>query len=160
MGCTSNSSPCYYADDIRAMTHVFYAFLTLDKTPNPDSPRVATWDGQGIYESMTQADVLEVMKKTDPAWQNNYNWQRVKIVALMDACRQNGTKFIWSIGGWSDLTETLRDDQIDAFVGKVVALLKVGGDGVDFDWEHLSQDAALKIQQTEALATVMTRLRQ
>ena len=79
---------------------------------------------------------------------------------MMEACRQNGTKFIWSTGGWSDLTQTLRDDQIDTFVGKAVALLKVGGDGIDFDWEHLSNNPAQKLQQAKALATLMNRLRQ
>ena len=69
MRCEDYASTCYYDDDIRAMTHMFYSFLTLDKTPNPDMPRPANWDGQAIYESMTQADVLEVMRGP-----GEYNW--------------------------------------------------------------------------------------
>ena len=68
------SDPNYYIDDFRANTHIFYSFLTLAKTPNPDAPQAAYWDGIALYESMTQADVLEVMKFTDPAWKNDYNW--------------------------------------------------------------------------------------
>jgi len=45
MRCEDYASTCYYDDDIRAMTHMFYSFLTLDKTPNPDMPRPANWDG-------------------------------------------------------------------------------------------------------------------
>lgn len=80
------------------MSHVFYSFLALDSNPDPDHPHVAGWDGKAIYDTMTAADVLEVMQ------QRTYNWQRVKIEAMMQACKANGTKFIWAVGGWSDLT--------------------------------------------------------
>jgi hypothetical protein len=33
----------------------------------------------------------------------------------MDETHANGSKFVWSIGGWSDCTETLDDADIDAF---------------------------------------------
>ena len=49
-----------------------------------------------------------------------------------------GGKFIWAIGGHSDLTKTLERDQIPSFVEKCVDLLRIAGDGIDFDWEHLS----------------------
>lgn len=57
---------------------------------------------------------------------------------MIEACKKSGSKFIWSTGGWSDITMTLRPDQVDSFVDKVVELLRIGGDGIDFDWEHLS----------------------
>lgn len=78
---------------------------------------------------------------------------------MWEACKRNNQKFIWAIGGWSDLTETIRMDQVDLFVSKIIAMLRLGGDGVDFDWEHLGQDLALKDQQTKTIATVLNRLR-
>ena len=47
------SDPYYYMDDFKANTHIFYSFLTLHKTPNPDDPKSEVWDGKAIYESMT-----------------------------------------------------------------------------------------------------------
>jgi len=68
---------------------------------------------------------------------------------------------MWAIGGWSDLQRTLTDAQIPAFTDKVVELLKYGGDGVDFDWEHLSTGAtaALKTQQRAVLGKTIKALR-
>lgn len=50
-------------------------------------------------------------------------------------------------------------DQVDSFVAKAVAMLKIGGDGIDLDWEHLGQDLSIKAQQTKTTATVLNRLR-
>jgi len=123
--------------DIRAHTHVFYSFLTLDQHPNPGKPNVANWDGLAIYDSMTAADIMDVLNTTSPNAPDN-NWMRVRIEALIEACKQTQTKFIWSVGGWSDMTETLLPEQVDSFVSKAVALLEKYGDGMDFDWEHFS----------------------
>ena len=135
---TNDALPSYYANDIAPFTHVMYAFLTLSANPNPWDPVVGQWDGKALYENMTAADITKVMPITDPTWANPYDWQRKKIQALMDATHAVGGKFIWSIGGWSDLTQTIAADQVDAFVDHVVKLLKISGDGVDLDWEHLS----------------------
>ena len=159
-GSTSAHDPAYYRNDIKPYTHVLYSFLTLAKSPNPDNPAQAYWDGHAIYESMTQADVIDVMTTTDPAWQNPYNWQKLKVDALITAVHNNNGKFIWAIGGWSNLTKTIKPGQIDAFVNKVVELLKLSGDGVDFDWEHLSQDQAITKQQLDTLAETLLKLRQ
>lgn len=70
----SVADPNYYKDDFKAMTHIFYSFLTLAKVPNPDEPQKAGWDGLAIYESMTQANIMDVMKITNPPWANDYNW--------------------------------------------------------------------------------------
>jgi hypothetical protein len=43
------------------------------------------------------------------------------------------------VAGWSDLCRTISDEQIPLFASKCVELLTIcGGDGVDLDWEHLS----------------------
>ena len=142
---------------------VYYAFLTLVQRPNPLSPPQAQWDGSAIYESMTTADVMEVMEMTDPAWENPHNWQRVKIQDAIDKCKAGRALFMWAIGGWSDFTKTISDEQIPLFVEKVVQLLRLGGDGVDFDWEHLSQykhsDEALFRQQRAVVGKTISALR-
>lgn len=159
-GNGSKDDASYYCNDIANMTHVFYSFLTLDKTPNPDRPATKHWDGQAIYESMTADNVITVMTKTDPAWENPDEWQRTKIAALIDATHNNQAKFIWSVGGWSDLTQTLQETQINTFVHKCTALLKLAGDGINFDWEHLSDDPSLAQSQRATMGKMMLALRQ
>jgi len=66
--------------------------------------------------------------------------------ALLQHVADNGKKWIWAIGGWSDLTKTIRMDQIDTFVEKCVELLQFTGDGIDFDWEHLAADSSIKAE--------------
>ncbi len=160
-GSGTSADPSYYANDLEHFNHVYYSFLTLARTPNPDNPPVARWDGQAIYESMTAADVITVMTVTDPVWANPYEWQRVKIQALIDACRAQGKKFIWAVGGWSDLTLTITDGQIPALVDYLVRLLQLSGDGVDFDWEHLStaSDPGVRNQQRRVLGKIFAALR-
>jgi GH18 family chitinase len=138
---------------------VMYSFLTLDSNPNPDSPQEKGWDGVALYETMTLADVNDVIKNVEPAWDNPHNWQKIKIDALQNAVKINGGKFIWAIGGWSDLTKTISKEQIPMFVEKVVTLLKSSGDGVDFDWEHIGQDSNIKQEQLETFAETLLQLR-
>ena len=158
-GSSSASTPEYYKNDINNFNHVYYSFLTLDKSPNAETPGKKQWDAKSIYESMTGADVISVMTKTDPAWQNQNEWQRVKIQALIDECHAQNKKFIWAIGGWSDLTKTISDEQIPAFVNYCVNLLEVSGDGIDFDWEHLSDNPEISRQQRQILGKILPTLR-
>jgi len=162
-GGGGSSSPSYYSNDIASCNHVLYSFICLDQHPNPDFPATKYWNGKALYESMTAADVIVVMTETDPHWENPYEWQRTKVAALIDSVHQNNGKFIWAIGGWSDLTKTLHEDQIPTFVDKCIELLKLGngtlGDGIDFDWEHLSEDASIKDEQRMLLAKTMLALR-
>ena len=74
----------------------------------------------------------------------NYNWQKVRIVGQIDAMKNDNGKFIWAIGGYSDLKHAVKRADVDKFVDKVVELLKIDGDGVDFDWEHMGDDPELK----------------
>lgn len=140
---------------------VYYAFLTLDSRPNPDMPQDKNWDGKAIYETMTLAPIMDVITKTDPLWNNQYEWQRAKMQKVIDDVRAANHRFIWAIGGWSDLTKTITDAQISEFVDQVVTLLKYEGDGVDFDWEHLSasSDASVKTQQRAIVGKTIKALR-
>lgn len=141
---------------------VYYAFLTLDNGPNPDTPNEKQWDGSAIYETMTLAPIMDVISQTDPLWDNSFEWQRSKMQTVIDDVHGNGKKFVWAIGGWSDLTKTIADDQIQTFVDQVVTLLKYAGDGIDFDWEHLSTgtDSATVQQQRAIVGKTVSALRQ
>ena len=82
----------------------------------------------------------------------------------MNYAAQNGKKFIWAFGGWSDLTKTISDDQVGPLVDMLVTLLeRHGGDGIDFDWEHLSKykdaDPALHAQQRRIVGKVIVALK-
>ena len=142
---------------------VYYSFLTLNQRPNPDAPAPIFWNGEAIYESSCAADVLEVMTKTEPAWENPNEWARAKIQPAIDSCRESGVPFMWGIGGWSDLTKTITDAQIPKFVEMCVKLLRLGGDGIDFDWEHLSNfkdaDPQLFRQQRAIVGKTISALR-
>jgi endo-chitodextinase len=152
---TDVGSPEYYKTDLNNFNHIYYSFLTLAKTPNPDTPADASWDGTALYESMTQADIMDVLKVGD--W--TYNWQGQKIRAMLKYSKEKNKKFIWAIGGWSDLKRTLNDDQVPLFVNKCVELLANAGDGIDFDWEHLSTNKGDITQQRRVLGKIIPRLR-
>ena len=109
---------------------LLYSFVTLATLPDPYHPPEVGWDGNHVTETMTLADVLAVM--ADGGWSNPHDWQRQKIVAMMDYCAERHKKFLWAFGGWSDLTKTVSDDQVERLVDQLVALLSVGGDGIDF----------------------------
>ena len=99
-----------------AYTALFYSFLTLDKTPNPDSPRDVQWDtnAQFLYDTMTLANIIDVMGDSEVG--SPYNWQYKKIKGLMDYCAAEGKRFIWALGGWSDLKRMCRDLSISPFL--------------------------------------------
>ena len=62
-GPGTNSDVSFYRNDIDDFTHILYSFLTLSSEPNPDSPPVANWDGNALYETMTLLDISDVMAK-------------------------------------------------------------------------------------------------
>jgi len=136
-GSGSTSDPSYYENDFKNLDSVYYAFLTLDGSPDPDAPHEIYWDESCIYDVETKdcatQDLIWPAK-----WPNPDAWNGVKINAMYDQCHNNGKKWIWSIGGASDLKFGVKDDQIAAFVDKVKFILSKAGDGVDLDFEHMS----------------------
>ena len=147
-----------YRRDFENFTHVCYAFLTIAAKTCPEVPPVAQWDGRCVYESYSGMSITDVMDTSNAVT----SFQRVKIQAMLKAAQASGKKFIWSIGGWSDLVGTLDDQQVPAFVTECVKLLETGGDGVDFDWEHLSHEGLSeqsRSQQRHVLGKVMAALR-
>lgn len=125
-------------DLVKPYTHVLYSFLTLDKDPIWESwtnPRLGEWDGKAIYQADGPVDIVKLMDGTD----TDNNWIKSPITAVINKTHENNGKFIWAIGGWSDLQYTISPDQVDKFVDMMVNLLKHAGDGIDFDFEHLQQ---------------------
>jgi len=76
---------------------VYYSFLTLDSKPDADNPQNKRWDASHLFETMTLAPVDDVMTKTDPVYDNQYEWQREKVAKVMDDCAAAGQSFIWAI---------------------------------------------------------------
>ncbi|MBY7735368.1 glycosyl hydrolase family 18 protein, partial [Francisella philomiragia] len=148
-------------EDVAPYSHVLYSFLTLDVNPNPDSIKNAYWNGQAIYDSFSWKDVTTGYKDSNQKWLLN------KINTIKPVVQEAGKKFVFALGGWSDLNYTIRPDQVDLLADKLVEVLELSGaDGIDFDWEHLSQDAntgALspkRQEQLETLANVFKTLRE
>ena len=111
-GGKDNTKPEYYMNDIKHVTHVIYAFLTLAKNPSVKSPPEAAWDGICIYESMCRDDVMNVLKGF-----TSDHWFSPRLNALIKAVKSTPEKkFIWAIGGASDLTESVTESQVDSFV--------------------------------------------
>lgn len=90
------------------------------------------------------------------------------------ACQNK--KFVWGLGGWSDLvcTPTKKNatgsptyngtdnTDLDKIVTQLLQiLLDTGADGIDFDFEHLSKECpdASRQARIEGLAYIMTQLR-
>jgi len=140
---------------LKDLTAVFYAFLTLDQTPQWWEPRSAQWDGSALYESMTGVDVLQVMSGAAA-----HLWHKNQIDEVITYCAAHSKKFIWALGGWSDLTLTIADSQVDSLVQKIVALLQIAGDGIDLDFEHLSEHTgAVLIQQRLVVGKLIVALK-
>jgi hypothetical protein len=60
MHCSDGLPPLLFLFQSQVL---YYSFLTLSPKPNPDAPEDRQWDGSSIYETMTLADVMDVMAK-------------------------------------------------------------------------------------------------
>lgn len=111
----------------------------MDGAPDPDTPHHVAWDGSCLYDVETRDCVSQDL--IWPAkWPNPDAWNGVKIEAMYQYCKENGKKWIWSIGGASDLELGVKEEQYDNFIGQIVTMLHKAGDGIDLDFEHLSVD--------------------
>jgi len=131
-----------------AYTHIFYFPIVLkpavnadtsDPTPgNVDGP--TTWDGKFYFDG---SDVVVDTSSKVVASSGNYLAQ-MKYMSLVT--KKMGKKFIITLGGWSDMEDTpqFTQDSSDKYANLIVnhlfALTEyIDFDGLDFDWEHLSQ---------------------
>ena len=151
-GTTSDAS--YYENDFKNMDRVIYAFLTLDSAPNPDKPNDKYWDDACLYDVETR-DCVSNDIEWPAKWPNPDAWNAVKIEAMYQACKYHNKKWIWGIGGASDLIQAVHDDDMDDFTDKVANLLTQVGDGVDLDFEHIS-DGVYRLK----FAKLLYKLRQ
>ena len=53
-GDGTTSDPSYYENDFKNLDSVYYAFLTLDGSPDPDAPHEIYWDDSCIYDVETK----------------------------------------------------------------------------------------------------------
>jgi len=114
-GDGNNTTPSYYANDMKNMDQVYYAFLALDHKPDPDKPHDTKWDGKCIYDTMTDDCVMNLVD-WPPVWPNPDAWMGQRVQALYQALKYTNKKFIWSIGGEADLTQLMDDDKTSTFV--------------------------------------------
>jgi len=158
-----------YLENWEPMTHeymksydiILYSFLTLVENPNPDIPPTIDVGKNNtsatIYESYSKNDLFDVFNK------NDLNWARTPIIDAMKYCCDNNKLFIWAIGGWSDTKSTPKyEDQeyINNFVDNCIKILtQIGGDGIDFDWEHFSEDLPTRNERIKGMADIMIKLR-
>lgn len=118
-----------------------YSFITLLKQPTPDQngcekTPCPVWDGRAIYnEKDTAITASSTIEKPSPS-----------VVALGDFCRYARTfpggpkRCILGFGGWSDwarISTTANAEKIGELIAKLV--LFTFADGVDLDFEHLSE---------------------
>lgn len=68
-GDGNNTTPSYYENDVKYFDNVIYSFMTLDKYPNPDAPRMTRWNGTCLYDSMTRDCAQNTMRFKD-GWHN------------------------------------------------------------------------------------------
>ena len=55
---------------------------------------------------MTAADIMTVLPT--PKVNEAHNWYKIRLDAIMKNVKDSGKKWIWAIGGWSDLTKTIK----------------------------------------------------
>lgn len=154
---------------VRPYTHVNYMCLLLYGTDNkcgiPPPPQVE-WnnslnyapyvpfckDGK-ILTKCYECPIKDIEKDDDGITKTGFtcntpgscnNYLPLKIISKL--CERDGKIFSITIGGWSDIQSTpffhtdIGDAKAKMLVNNILALKEVVGfQGVDFDWEHLSQ---------------------
>tara|TARA_Y100001958_G_scaffold27577_3_gene17527 strand:+ start:27008 stop:30967 length:3960 start_codon:yes stop_codon:yes gene_type:complete len=144
------------ADHMHPYDVILYSFLTLVKEPdhiNVPTIEVGVTDTAGtIYDTKYRKNIFDLDAT-----------EKIAISKVMDYCCENHKHFVWAIGGWSDTANTPQyshQTYIDNFVDNCVRLLKeVGGDGIDFDWEHFSDDLATRDARIKGMADIMIKLK-
>lgn len=82
-------------------------------------------------------------------------WLAKKNHALYREVKNNGKKFIFAIGGESDLLGLMSVDQVPDFANYVVYLMGLVGDGINFDFEHMSHNMETRKDQLRVMAHML-----
>jgi len=80
-GSGTDHDESYYENDFKNLDRVFYAFLTLDETPDPDAPHEKYWDGQ-CFTDVETAACVDGDLEWPPAYPNPVAWNAFKIEAM------------------------------------------------------------------------------
>jgi endo-chitodextinase len=72
---------------------------------------------------------------------NPQSWMMVKNRALYREIKKQGKKLIYGLGGESDLKGFMSLEQVQDFADYVVYMLGIAGDGINLDFEHMSENA-------------------
>lgn len=144
MGC---AKPEAFMSKIKSYSVVNYGFTFLTENPNPDQINCTTtstcpeWDGKAIYAAKEGKPGAAVV--TPSTTVHSYT---PGLVSIGEVCRlarmgPHGPKRCKiCLGGWSDwarIANTANAQQIGKLVAKMVLL--TFADGVDLDFEHLSE---------------------
>lgn len=144
MGCVV---PRTFMEKIRSYSVVNYGFTFLTETPNPDQINCTTdescpvWDGKAIYaakEGKPGAQVVTPSTTVDEYTSGLVSIGEVCRLARMGPHGPRRCKIC--LGGWSDfarIATKANAQAIGKLVGKMVLLSFA--DGVDLDFEHLSE---------------------
>lgn len=85
---------------------------------------------------------------------NPQKWMMVKNRALYEEIKKQGKKLIFGLGGESDLKGFMTLEQVQDFANYVVYMLGIAGDGINLDFEHMSENAN-KQQQFKVMAHLL-----
>lgn len=111
----NTSQPSYYMNDLKDMSSVYYAFLSLDQKCDPDNPHDGKWDAKCIRDT-DSADCVMNDVEWPAKWPNPDAWLAAKVQGLYQACKLNNKEFIWSLGGEADLRGGLNIEDVDTLV--------------------------------------------
>jgi GH18 family chitinase len=167
MGC---AIPANLMTKIQDYSSINYGFTFLTQNPNPDqitcansSQNCPVWDGNGIYiahASQTGATVVTAATTVHSIDQSP------GLVGIGEVCRlarqrPNGPRrCLISLGGWSDwarLNSVSNAQKLASLVSKMV--LFSFADGVDLDFEHLTEFSWIGANEFDAFIALIQNLR-
>lgn len=165
MGCVK---PAAFIAKAKPYTTVNYGFTFLTETPDPDQVNCTTpqscpaWDGRAIYIAKASTAQSSVVTP-----QTNVSSYTGGLVDISEMCRlarmtpENGPKRCKiCLGGWSDWTRigsVANAQAIAKLVGKMVLLSFA--DGIDLDFEHLSEFSSKFGDEFEPYKALVTAIR-
>jgi len=167
MGC---AQPAALMSKIASYSSINYGFTFLTENPNSDqvscsnsSSKCPVWDGRGIYiahASQTGATVVTMDTTVDSISQSP------GLVGIGEVCRlarqgpSGPRRCLISLGGWSDwarLDTVANAQKVATLVAKMV--LFSFADGVDLDFEHLTEFGWIGANEMDAFVALIQNIR-
>eukprot|EP01123_Difflugia_compressa_P000488 TRINITY_DN10568_c0_g1_i1.p1 TRINITY_DN10568_c0_g1~~TRINITY_DN10568_c0_g1_i1.p1 ORF type:complete len:446 (-),score=92.15 TRINITY_DN10568_c0_g1_i1:88-1425(-) len=167
MGCVV---PSAYMTKVATYSSVNYGFTFLTQQPAPNqiscqnsSQQCPIWDGQGIYVAeagMTGATVVNADTTIHTIEQSP------GLIAISEMCRLSRQgpgapkRCLITLGGWSDwarLDSVANAEKLATLIGKMVLLSFA--DGIDLDFEHLTEFSWLSPNEVDAFISLLENIR-